>query len=59
MSFTTLDRLLTKLINLFALHFQLLNQLADLALFGQTLAVLHVIHIYIQTAWKQTAHAEE
>lgn len=39
---------LTELLHLLALHLQLLDELADFALLGQTLAVFHVTHVDVQ-----------
>lgn len=50
---------LTKLLHLLALDLQLLDELADLALLGQTLAVLHVTHVDVQPTCNKQRTAEE
>lgn len=45
---------LTKLLHLLALDLQLLDELADFALLGQTLAVFHVTHVDVQTTCTAT-----
>lgn len=50
---------LTKLLHLLALDLQLLDELADFALLGQTLAVLHVTHVDVQPTCKATERTND
>lgn len=50
---------LTKLIHLFALALQLLNEVIDLALLGKPFAVFYIANINVQPAYRNRTHQEQ